>query len=176
MIDKRLHYYVEGQCEKKLINEFKKQQTLILPGKVDVFNPVHELLTEIRLRLLPEQCTVALVFDTDIPNVAILKENLDILKRHRRVRKTLCVLQVHNLEDELRRATDVKDIRELLGDRNIQDFKGEFIAEKNLFGKLKQHHFDMDKFWVTEPDGVYAFLGKNDGNAIKQQERRARNR
>lgn len=36
----RYHYYVEGNCEKKLIDEFKKQQLPIIAGKIDVFNAI----------------------------------------------------------------------------------------------------------------------------------------
>ena len=47
----RYHYYVEGNCEKKLIDEFKKQQLPIISGKIDVFNAVQEEFTNTRLRL-----------------------------------------------------------------------------------------------------------------------------
>ena len=38
----RYHYYVEGQCERKLIDELKRQQLPIISGKIDVFNAVQE--------------------------------------------------------------------------------------------------------------------------------------
>ena len=72
----RYHYYVEGNCEKKLIDEFKKQQLPIISGKIDVFNAVQEEFTNTRLRLLPENTVVILVFDTDTGIVEILNRNL----------------------------------------------------------------------------------------------------
>lgn len=62
----RYHYYVEGNCEKKLIDEFKKQQLPIISGKIDVFNAVQEEFTNTRLRMLPENTVVILVFDSAI--------------------------------------------------------------------------------------------------------------
>ena len=32
---KRYHYFVEGECEKKLISVLKEQKELIVPGKID---------------------------------------------------------------------------------------------------------------------------------------------
>ena len=57
----RYHYYVEGNCEKKLIDEFKKQQLPIVSGKIDVFNAVQEEFTNIKLRMLPENRGIAYV-------------------------------------------------------------------------------------------------------------------
>ena len=84
----RYHYYVEGNCEKKLIDEFKKQQLPIISGKIDVFNAVQEEFTNTRLRMLPENTIVILVFDTDTGIVEILKRNLEILKKYPRVKET----------------------------------------------------------------------------------------
>ena len=122
----RYHYYVEGNCEKKLIDEFKKQQLPIISGKIDVFNAVQEEFTNTRLRMLPENTVVILVFDTDTGIVEILKRNLEILKKYPRVKETWCVMQVHNLEDEIKRSTDVKEIKDLLGSKSNKEYKHDF--------------------------------------------------
>ena len=103
----RYHYYVEGNCEKKLIDEFKKQQLPIIAGKIDVFNAIQEEFSNTRLRMLPENTVVILVFDTDTGIVETLFKNLEILKRHPHVKETWCVMQVHNLEDEIKRSKQI---------------------------------------------------------------------
>ena len=41
--DQLVRYYVEGQCEKKLIDTYKtKPEFVFCPGKVEVFNVVNE--------------------------------------------------------------------------------------------------------------------------------------
>ena len=107
----RYHYYVEGNCEKKLIDEFKKQQLPIISGKIDIFNAIQEVFSNTRLRMLSENTVVILVFDTDTGIIETLYRNVEILKKH----PTWCVMQVHNLEDEIKRSTDVKEIKDLLG-------------------------------------------------------------
>lgn len=64
-------------------------------------------------------------------------------------------MQVKNLKDELIRSTDVKRIRDLIGCRSDSDFKRDFIKEKRLIAKLREHSFDIDKMWVTSPDIEY---------------------
>ena len=63
-MDYRYFYYVEGQCEKKLIDLLKEHQ-LILPGRIEVFNATQDLFNSARLRLLPPRSVVILIFDTD---------------------------------------------------------------------------------------------------------------
>ena len=162
----RYHYYVEGQCERKLIDELKRQQLPIISGKIDVFNAVQEEFTNIRLRLLSDKTVVILVFDTDIGAVKTLKRNLEILKRHPHVKETWCVMQVQNLEDELKRSTDIREIKELLGSKSNSEYKHDFIIEKNLYKKLKSHEFDYEKIWVTKPGKEYDGVS-NDGIKIK---------
>ena len=162
----RYHYYVEGNCEKKLIDEFKKQQLPIISGKIDVFNAVQEEFTNTRLRMLPENTVVILVFDTDTGIVEILNRNLEILKKHPRVKETWCVMQVQNLEDELKRSTDIREIKELLGSKSNSEYKHDFIIEKNLYKKLMSREFDYEKIWVTKPGKEYDGVS-NDGIKIK---------
>jgi hypothetical protein len=164
----RYHYYVEGNCEKKLIDEFKKQQLPIISGKIDVFNAVQEEFTNTRLRMLPENTVVILVFDTDTGIVEILNRNLEILKKHPRVKETWCVMQVYNLEDEIKRSTDVKEIKDLLGSKSNKEYKHDFIIEKNLYDKLRRHQFDFERIWVTSPDNAFSVI-KNCGEKIKKR-------
>jgi hypothetical protein len=164
----RYHYYVEGNCEKKLIDEFKKQQLPIISGKIDIFNAIQEVFSNTRLRMLSENTVVILVFDTDTGIIETLYRNLEILKKHPHVKETWCVMQVHNLEDEIKRSTDVKEIKDLLGSKSNKEYKHDFIIEKNLYDKLKKHQFNFDRIWVTNPDNVFSVI-KNCGEKIKKK-------
>ena len=62
----------------------------------------------------------------------MLKENIKILNKCPEVNKVICIPQVNNLEDELIRSCNIKQIKELLGSRSNKDYKHDLIAEKNL--------------------------------------------
>ena len=95
-------YYVEGECEKRLVDELKTYEGMhVIPGKVDVFNITQEKITDLRLRSLRNNTTVILIFDTDLPCSEILISNVDKLKTYPTIKAVWCVPQVHNLEDEL---------------------------------------------------------------------------
>ena len=117
-------------------------------------------------RLFLERLTSSI--DTDTGIVEILKRNLEILKKYPRVKETWCVMQVHNLEDEIKRSTDVKEIKDLLGSKSNKEYKHDFIIEKNLYDKLKRHLFDFERIWVTSPDNAFSVI-KNCGEKIKKR-------
>ena len=44
------HYFVEGECEEKFINDYKmNRHCLLTAGKVDVFNFIQNIFTKSRL-------------------------------------------------------------------------------------------------------------------------------
>lgn|GEM_PF-4374924 len=45
-MNRRCIYYVEGECERQLINSLKEQPSMIVPGKVKVYNYCHEIGVE----------------------------------------------------------------------------------------------------------------------------------
>lgn len=163
----RIQYYVEGECEKKLVRTLV-EQNLILPGQTDVLNPVQEHIKSTHLRKLPAKTTVVLIFDTDTDNTDILKANIQFLKKHPNIKRIITIPQIHNLEEELIRCTDVRQIRQLLNCRTNTEFKAAFIEEKRLYEKLQAHHFDFEEFWSTEPEAMYQKLGiQNQSRMIK---------
>ena len=93
---------------------------------------------------------------------------MEILKKHPRVKETWCVMQVYNLEDEIKRSTDVKEIKDLLGSKSNKEYKHDFIIEKNLYDKLRRHQFDFERIWVTSPDNAFSVI-KNCGEKIKKR-------
>ena len=165
--EKRYQYFVEGDTEKKLLNELIWEGNLIIPGPIRVFNVVQERLSSAMIASIPSNTTAILVFDTDTKKVDILKENLSKLERNKSVTETWCVMQVENLEDELIRSTDIKTIRELTDSKSNTEFKRDFIREKNLMAKLRNHNFNLAKMWITEPPKEYEGI-ENDGYKIKQ--------
>ena len=164
----RYQYYVEGQCEQKLISILKEQKTWIISGKIEVFNVVQEIFTNTRLRQLGANTIVILVFDTDVSNTDNLRKNISILKKESNVKAVWCVLQVNNLEDELCRSTNIREIKELIDCKSQKEFKHAFVTEKRLFEKLLKHEFDFDKIWVMQPPNGYDGI-HNDGERVKKK-------
>lgn len=162
----RYHYFVEGECERQLIETLKSQKTLLLSGKVDVFNPVIKPFTQLHLRSFRQNTVVVLVFDTDTEDPSLLKSNISFLRSGANVKDVWCIPQVRNLEDELLRSTDLKSIRKLVNAPTIKEFKHFFIKEKNLYQKLESHCFDLMKIWATKPQGYFSEI-ENDGRRIK---------
>lgn len=163
----RLHYFVEGQCEQKLARTLI-DHNLIRPGKIYVLNPVQEQIKPTHIRTLSPQTNVVLLFDTDIANTDILIKNISLLKSHPNIRRIITIPQFRNLEEELLRCTDVKQIRNLVNCHHNSDFKTAFIEEKHLYEKLQAHHFDISKLWSTVTGEPFKKAGiENQGNVIK---------
>ena len=166
MSDYLYHYYVEGENEEKIVNALKAELRCIKPGKVTVFDVVKRKLTKERLMRLKKGTIVVLVFDTDTDSADILKMNLEFLSKQSFIKKTICVTQVENLEDELERSCKIKSVKELTGSRTIADYKRKLNVEKNLGSKLVKYSFDINKFWVKEAEGPFSDV-KNNSNKIK---------
>ncbi|MDO5539407.1 MAG: hypothetical protein Q4F83_04955 [Eubacteriales bacterium] len=163
---KYYHYFVEGQDEEKLINVLKTDMQYIVPGKVQKFNVVQEKLTSLRLMQLKKGTIVVLVFDTDSGNIQILQENIELLKKSGIVKTVLCVTQVKNLEDELVRSCNIRQIKELTGSKSNKDFKHDLIKDSHFCKKLEIYKFDLKKFWNMTDKGTYSKI-KNDADKIK---------
>ena len=71
-----IHYYVEGECEKKLIDALKGEKKGLLAGKVEVFNFVRDRFSELRIRTLKSKSIIILVYDIDVPMTSVLKHNI----------------------------------------------------------------------------------------------------
>ncbi|MDY5779671.1 MAG: hypothetical protein SPK04_06990 [Succinivibrionaceae bacterium] len=65
-------YFVEGEDEKHLIEVLKTDMKLIMPGKVQIFNVVQEIIKDSRLKILSNNTTLVFLFDTDVENTNIL--------------------------------------------------------------------------------------------------------
>lgn len=152
---KYYQYYVEGQDEEKIVQILKTELQLIEPGKVEKFNVVSEKFTKLRIMPLKMGTIVVLVFDTDVGNIDILKKNIKFLNEQKTIKKVLCITQVKNLEDELKRSCNIKEIKELTGSKSNSDFKHDLRKEKQFGSKMMKKGFDMEKFWIKTDNHIY---------------------
>ena len=107
-----LHYYVEGEDEKSLLEALKRDLGCIETGKVDIMNVIQTRFTVARIRPLKPGTIVVLVYDTDVEtNMEILQFNIEFLKKQTGIKEVICIPQVRNLEDELRNACDIKAVK-----------------------------------------------------------------
>lgn len=159
------HYFVEGQDEEKIVKVLKTDLRCIVPGKVQVFNVIQQKLTKLRLMSLKPDTTVVLIFDTDKGKSSTLLENIKFLKKEVNVKDVLCITQVKNLEDELIRSCDIKQIKELTGSKSNKDYKRDIIKDNIFDQKLKKHKFDFELFW-NSIDEDFKDIG-NDAKKIK---------
>lgn len=81
MTDKCL-YFVEGECEASLINALKQNPGRLIPGRTKVFNIIQNLIPKSVLLAIQPGTTIALVFDTDKPDVQILQANIEQINRY----------------------------------------------------------------------------------------------
>ena len=81
-----------------------------------------------------------------------------------------CITQVRNIEDEIVRATDINDIRDLLSSSSKKNFKTAFnrIGLEKLAKKMEEHHFDMTLLWSQQPTGKFSEI-RNEMDEIRQK-------
>lgn len=163
-----VHYYVEGEDEKSLLEALKRDLGCIETGKVDKMNVVQTRFTVARIRPLKPGTVVVLLYDTDVEtNIEILRENVDFLKGQKGIKEVICIPQVRNLEDELRNACDIKAIGEVTKSKTKADFKRDIIRCSNLGERLKVCGFDISKLWSRLPENAFKQFG-NDAHKIKK--------
>lgn len=169
-MNERVLYFVEGDCEKKLIDELKKEK-LLPSGKSTVFNVLTRRISFSRLMEIGTGSIVIFVFDTDgEKDISILKENLNLLRTQLFDVSIVKLIQVKNLEDELVRSTDIKQIIELTNSKSIADFKVAFLRTKSCLSILKRHSFDINRMWCTKPTGAFCEFSQ-DFDKIKKKKR-----
>ena len=161
-----LHYFVEGENERKLIETIKNKY--LYSGKIKVMNTIQNKVSKSILRTLERETIVVLVFDTDIEKVDILDENIKIIKNSNNVRDIICIPQIKNLEDELIYSTNITKIIDLLESKSKKDFKNDFNNCKNLIKKLEDKEFKISKIWSREAVDIFKKY-KNEAIKIKKE-------
>ena len=149
-------YFVEGACEEKLINSLKSTPGLIRPGKVKVFNVIQDELKTSHLLSIKDGYVV-FVFDTDKPETIHLFANIKKVKDICPSKvKLLFLVQVPNFEQEMIRATDIKEITQLTKSQSRKDFKADFIELKDCRSVLARHKFNIKKIWTGSVPAPFA--------------------
>ncbi len=140
------HYFVEGECEEKLINSYKlPPYSSFKPGKVEVFNFVLKRISNQRLLSLNKNTIIILVYDVDVLKTDILEENLKKLDDFGF--KVYHVQSIKNFEDEIVYSTDLKNINDMYHTQGREEFKSHFIHQDKLPIRLDKENFKIDKFW-----------------------------
>ena len=148
-----LHYFVEGENERKLIETIKNKY--LYSGKVKIINTIQNKVTNSILRTLERETLVVLVFDTDVEKIDILDENIRLIMNSNNVKNVICIPQIKNLEDELIYSTNINKIVDLLESKSKKDFKNDFNNCKNLLKKLEEKEFKISKLWSREATDIY---------------------
>ncbi len=160
-------YFVEGESEQVLINTLKTDLGLIVPGKVEILNVVQKKINKNWLRTMKPRTTVILVYDTDIEKADTLEKNIELLKQCAAIKEVWCIPQVKNLEEELVRACNIKNVMELTSTRTLHDHKKAFVNSSNQSQILKRNGLDIKRLWSKVPDNAFAMFG-NDSDKIKK--------
>lgn len=151
------HYYVEGEDEKRLLDVLKRDLRCIESGKVDIVNVIQTKFSAARIRPLKQDTIVVLVYDTDVEsNMDIFRYNVDFLNRQKGIKKVICIPQVKNLEEELLRACDIRNITELTKSASKSNYKSDLISCTNLGARLQACGFDISKMWNRMPTNKFA--------------------
>ena len=69
-----LHYFVEGENERKLIETIKNKY--LYSGKIKIINTIQNKVPNSILRTLERETVVVLIFDTDVEKIDVLDENI----------------------------------------------------------------------------------------------------
>lgn len=151
-------YFVEGPCEQKIVDTLKeKEQEYIVSGKALKFNIAQENIKKSHLMSLTENTVAILIFDNDVLNDSTINQQqlqkriLDnISKLKSACKEVIVICQKENLEDEILRATNLKQIKDILNSKSNTDWKRDMQNTTNLMQKLLNKNFDINKFWCGE--------------------------
>ena len=161
-----LHYFVEGENERKLIETIKNKY--LYSGKIKIINTIQNKVPNSILRTLERETVVVLVFDTDVEKIDVLDENIKLIMSSNNVKDVICIPQIKNLEDELIYSTNINKIVDLLESKSKKDFKNDFNNCKNLIKKLEDKEFKISKLWSRNAVDIYKKY-KNNSEVIKKK-------
>lgn len=155
-------YFVEGRCEEKLINELKKEPSLLVPGRIKVLNVLTHRISVGSLITFKKNTNICFVFDTDgEQNLSTYNYNISVLKKYVPGVHVYNFVQINNLEDELLKATNIKRIEDLTGSKSSKDFKTDFLSCSNCRQLLDKHNFKIENMWKSEPIGSFAGIAQD---------------
>lgn len=88
------------------------------------------------------------------------------MRKEQNIKEVICITQVKNLEDELIRSCDIRQIKELTGSKSNKNYKHDMIKDSRLDKKLIEHRFDLVKFWNLTAEGTFKEI-KNEAYKVK---------
>lgn len=167
---KLIQYYVEGECEEKLIRVFQHVEKCgFKPGKIEILNPANQIISSLRINQLKKGTTVALVYDTDHVNVNVLKSNYESLKKSRNIEEIYHVQSIKNFEDEMVYSSSISSVNEIFSTKSVGDFKKKFINHRELVKKLEDISFSVELIWSRCSPNLDIKDFPNNGNKIKRK-------
>ena len=144
-------YFVEGECEKKLIKAYMNlDETCFHLGKVEVFNMFNERMSNAYARTIKKKTKIIIILDSDVPNVELLDENLKTIKKVTNItdEDIIILFSIRTFEDELiYSCSKLTNIHSLFNTKGIDEFKKKFIGRENIQSKLKEVNFHIEKMW-----------------------------
>ena len=153
--------------KEKLLEVLKRDVGCIESGKVDKVNAAQTKFSVARIRTLKPDTIVVLIYDTDVEDgLDILQYNVEFLKRQTGIKEVICIPQVNNLEEELLRACNIKNITELTKSDSKTNYKRDLINCNNLAARLAACGFDVAKLWNRTPTNKFKHFG-NGAKKIK---------
>ena len=160
MNNNRCIYYVEGECERQLINALKMSPEVLMPGKVKVYNVIQNLIPKSQLLSIQPRTTVALVYDTDVKDRKNLDKNVELIKKYTWNVIVINMMQVLDFEDEIEKSTDVKTAKDLTKSKSVSNFKTDFCKMKaeECRNLLERHNFDINEIWASDPPAAFKDL------------------
>lgn len=145
---KYVHYFVEGECEKKLIDALKTPPcNYLYSGKVEVFNVILKVLSIQRILSIKENALIVLVYDTDFVDTSKLEKNIKLLESNG-FKNIIHIQSIKNFEDEIVFSSAIKSIHEIFSTQGMEEFKAQFIHCGNILNKLDSIKFNKDKIWT----------------------------
>lgn len=150
-------YFVEGKCEKKLIDELKLNH-VIESGKVKKINIAQKELHNSDLREYNPNEKKKFIIILSLENFEklncdeeeikkIILNNINRLKSKKA--KVIVIVQNRNLKEELIRATKINSITELLNSSSEKDWEKDMLEKVDLFSSLKKVEFNINKLWSS---------------------------
>ena len=165
---KLLQYYVEGECEEKIIKAFQHEPVGFSVGRIDVINPAEKVISKLRISQLKKDTTVILVYDVDVANERIIEENVNLLKQSKNIKAIYHVQSINNFEDEIVYSCKISSINDIFKTRSASEFKNKFLAHKDIVKKLNSVGFDIKLIWTRSSQKIKY---PNQGDKIKTSRR-----
>ncbi len=155
-------YFVEGECEKALIETLIQSFGILPPRKIKVLNICQKTFPPSLIFTLKPKTCIVFVFDTDAGNPDYVRETVKQISKSTTSVEIIVIPQCRNLEDELKRACHIREIRELTGSKTNSDFKRDFLKASNLEKRLKTCHFDFSRLWIEMAPPQWETLRRGD--------------